>query len=280
MTKKYFSQPSIYLFLLFFISSYSLLAQKDSSNYRRILKVNWVLYSFKTRETIEGVDADNQVITGVFFENNLFSKFTPAISFITKKKNLLDIEFDLGFSNSKLTKYGKNIIPARSLYKTDIWGNYVYLDNLQETEKQKKHDFYSFTRISYHYNILKKSSKVFFSVAPSAMLSIYDSKNISVSNDKDVFFIADNEYILDSRRLDIQLFFIPKLGFFIGKRGYFDITMPVDIIGVGYGKSFIHDQIIGAKREGFLFTNYLKTQFSKPDYEKRFYLQFAIGYRI
>ena len=181
MTKKYFSQPSIYLFLLFFISSFSLLAQKDSSNYRRILKVNWGLYSFKTRETLEGVDDNNNVVTGVLFENNLSSKFTPAISFITKKKNLLDIEFDLGFSNSKLTKYGENIVLNKSLFKTDIWGNYIYLDNLQETGKQKKHDFYSFTRFAYHYNLLKKSSKVFFSVAPAAVLKYYNRKGVVYS---------------------------------------------------------------------------------------------------
>ena len=56
--------------------------------------------------------------------------------------------------------------------------------------------------------------------------------------------------------------------------------MPIKIVNIDYGRDYRYGQKAGALREGFLFTNYLKTQFSKPDYEKRFYLQFAIGYRI
>ena len=114
------------------------------------------------------------------------------------------------------------------------------------------------------------------------MLKYYNRKGV-------VFFERDEEtvYSTDTRinhqdrhTIGVDFELTPKLGFFIGKRGYFDITMPIKIVNIDYGRDYRYGQKAGGLREGFLFTNYLKTQFSKPDYQKRFYLQFAIGYRI
>lgn len=265
MTKKYFSQPSIYLFLLFFISSFSLLAQKDSSNYRRILKVNFMNNTSNYFNYLSVPLYDNFEIGLRETYDARYLNIMPSIQLITKRKNIVEYGVEGKWNKT-------NFIPTSTttitIDETNL--NSPIYKKVSTVNNPVTKDYRLAFINSYHYNFTKKSKKLLLSLGIFNRLAYNYQKNV-----------YDFGGMLNANIISDDIGLIPKIGVTIHKKIYLEASYYIRLLGITYGsrklESFPFNLIETPKTPKII--NYYKEGFDDVLNVQRG-LSFSLGYKF
>lgn len=254
------------LFLL--LLNFSLFAQKDDipKKYKRIIKLNLTgvfekTYYEQTNNKNNRLNIRQNTITE--FSTNI----TPSFSYFTKRKDIVEFEVLARFfpyKRIKLDSSSKFFVNER--FGKDL--NTYTQSTL--TEELKNRDFYLSTRVSYNFNLTKKTSKTIVTIGPLAQLYYIFSQT-------QLYTIVLPNQKVTTNRIGVDFEIIAKIGRNVGKRTYFEFSLPVKLMNVNY-HSGLKNNNLGIKP--IQVVNTLKNHFIDNSYYRQFTPQLSLGYRF
>lgn len=248
---------------------------QEKEKYRHIFKLVESNIWQNSFYTFEDVDDKGVYVLASDKDKSFTTRLTPAFTIITPKRNLIEFEPSVSFSGAKgLIFDKKNNKVIREKTATGVSDYYKIPDNLvtQNTIKDRVFDFS--IRTSYNFNILPKSSKNYLTLGPLLIWQYRYAKNHLVEWKRLGFSMEQRNL------LNLWVGTTIKFGMDIGKRGYFDLTLPQRLYYLSYGKEDYDGVFGGTYRNKFVHYDYIEDWFLKSNYYRRFELNFSIGYKF
>lgn len=254
------------LFLLFL--NFTLLAQNNDEpkRYKRFIKLNLTGVFEKTFYE-QTNNRDNRLNIRQNTITQFSTTLTPSFSYFTKRKNMIEFEVVSRFYPNKRIKLDSSSnFSFNERFGRDL---NTYPQNAL-TEEWKNRNFYLSTRVSYNFNLTKKSAKTIFTVGPLAQLYY-------IFNQTKVYSLTFPNQKATSNRVGVDLEIITKLGRNIGKRTYLEFSLPLKLMNVNY-HSGLKNNNLGIKP--IQVVNTIRNYFIDNSYYRQFSLQLSLGYRF
>lgn len=254
--------PAFLIFLLFYNG---LLAQKKTepvNSYNRILKFN--LTGNYNKMFYENISYYNSSQLVVFKDTDFNVNRTLSLAFITDKRNILEFELKTSLNTTKIIESD-----GKTPYKYSIL-NTIPKD-LNIVSRQTDKNFFLSIRTSYNFNLIKQSSKNYFTIGPSGVW-YYDFRKVApiYKNGLD-----------DKRVMSVDLEVISKFGIYLGKRFVLEAAIPFKIANINdseYYYSREEGKMMPAKT--LIFNNYISERLVNKNYTRPFSAQLSFGYKF
>lgn len=254
--------PVLFIFLLFCNDLFAQKKNEPISSYNRILKFN--LTGNFNKIFYENVSYYSSSPLVVFKDTDFNVNRTLSLALITDKRNILEFELKTLLNTTRIIESD-----GKTPYKYSIQ-NTIPKD-LNIVSRQTDRNFFLSIRTSYNFNLIKQSSKRYFTIGPSGVW-YYDFRKVApiYKNGLD-----------DKRVMGIDLEAISKFGVSLGKRFVCEAAIPFKIFNVNdseYYYSRKEERMRPAKT--LIFNNYILERLVNKNYTRPFSVQLSLGYKF